>query len=101
MLSEGSGYFNGTLTNMANPLRRDTHMLRRYGHLVIQFELDNPGVWSYHCHIVWHASAGFNLLFLERPDELVGPALDQAALNYRTWSQWTSDHFVDQIDAGI
>ncbi|KAL9083606.1 MAG: hypothetical protein Q9159_005677 [Coniocarpon cinnabarinum] len=75
VLAEGPGYFDGTLTNLDNPLRRDTHMLRRYGHLVIQLTLDNPGVWNYHCHIAWHSSAGFNLLFAERKGEVAGANL--------------------------
>lgn len=43
VLAEGDGYWNGTITNPSNPLRRDTHVLRRYGHLVIQITADNPG----------------------------------------------------------
>ena len=49
VIAEGDGYWDGTITNPSNPLRRDTHIIRRYGHLVIQFQADNPGIWPYHC----------------------------------------------------
>ncbi|KAK7985153.1 Bclcc9 [Apiospora saccharicola] len=66
VLSEGPGGWDGhTIVNPQNPLRRDTHLQTRYGHLVIQFTTDSPGVWSYHCHIAWHASMGLNIMLLE------------------------------------
>lgn len=104
VLAEGPGSWDGNTDAIAaNPLRRDVHMQRRYGHLVVQFNLDNPGVWSYHCHIAWHASMGFNIIFLERPTELakiqeVPIIIDQTCVD---WDTWTSNHAVDQIDAGI
>ncbi|KAI2464697.1 Cupredoxin [Annulohypoxylon bovei var. microspora] len=103
VLSEGPGPWDGkTIVNPHNPLRRDTHVSRRYGHLVIQFTTDNPGVWSYHCHIAWHASMGYNIIFLERPAELLRTPIpfimDQTCVD---WNKWTKNHVVDQIDAGI
>ncbi|KAI2627257.1 multicopper oxidase [Hypomontagnella submonticulosa] len=103
VLSEGPGAWDGkTIVNPHNPLRRDTHVSRRYGHLVIQFTADNPGTWSYHCHIAWHASMGFNILFLEQPAELrrtpIPYVMDQTCVD---WKAWTKTHVVDQIDSGI
>ncbi|KAF2138179.1 multicopper oxidase [Aplosporella prunicola CBS 121167] len=105
VLSEGPGAWDGTtIVNPANPARRDTHMQRRYGHLVIQFEADNPGAWSYHCHIAWHASMGYNIMIMERGDDL---ALTQGAIpmvmeqTCTDWKEWTSKNVVNQIDAGI
>ena len=31
------------------PMRRDTVMVRNFGHLVIRFQADNPGVYLFHC----------------------------------------------------
>ncbi|KAI0150937.1 Cupredoxin [Pestalotiopsis sp. NC0098] len=103
ILAEGPGAWDGeTIVNPENPLRRDTHMQRRFGHLVVQFTTDNPGVWSYHCHIAWHASMGYNIIILERPEELaktqIPLVLDQTCDD---WNKWTDSHLVDQIDAGI
>lgn len=103
VLAEGPGAWDGkTIVNAGNPLRRDTHMQRRYGHLVVQFTADNPGVWSLHCHIAWHASMGFTIIFLERPAELAKtriPFVMQDTCD--AWKAWTKTHAVDQIDAGI
>ncbi|KAF3761909.1 hypothetical protein M406DRAFT_266287 [Cryphonectria parasitica EP155] len=103
VLAEGPGAWDGnTSAILANPLRRDTHMQRRYGHLVIQFEANNPGVWSYHCHIAWHASMGLNMIILEQPELL--PSGQVSAVMQETcaaWDAWTNANVVDQIDAGI
>lgn len=57
ILSVGDGKWDGkTIMNAGNPLRRDVQMLSPYGHLVVQFEANNPGVWAFHCHIAWHLS---------------------------------------------
>lgn len=47
ILSAGKGEWDGTVTNPSNPVRRDTHIIRNYGHLVMQFQNDNPGVWPF------------------------------------------------------
>ncbi|CAG8417179.1 unnamed protein product [Penicillium salamii] len=103
VISEGPGAWdNKTIINPENPARRDTHMQRRYGHLVIQFEADNPGVWSYHCHIAWHASLGYNIQILERGEEIRGMEIpfimQQTCVD---WDQWSNHNVVEQIDAGI
>ncbi|AEO62602.1 uncharacterized protein THITE_2040998, partial [Thermothielavioides terrestris NRRL 8126] len=103
VLAEGPGPWDGrTVVNPANPLRRDRHMQRRFGHLVLQFAADNPGVWSLHCHIAWHASMGFTIVLLEQPAEL---ARTQVPFVMREtcegWDRWSKTHVVDQIDAGI
>ena len=77
-------------------------MQPRYGHLVIQFVADNPGVWSYHCHIAWHASMGYNIQILERGEEI--PNVEIPFFIQQTcvdWNSWTKKNVVDQIDAGI
>ena len=57
VLHQGPGYWdNVSLTNMQNPQRRDVQMLPPSGHVVLQYEANNPGVWPFHCHIAWHLS---------------------------------------------
>jgi len=58
ILAEGVGTWNGTIVNPSNPQRRDTQLVRPNGYLVVQFDLDNPGMWMFHCHVVWHISEG-------------------------------------------
>jgi FtsP/CotA-like multicopper oxidase with cupredoxin domain len=45
VLAEGTGDWNGEIVNEKNPARRDTQLIRPNGYLVIQLELDNPGLW--------------------------------------------------------
>ena len=53
-IAEGDGYWDGrTLVNPSTPLRRDTHILRRYGHLGVQITAENPAIWPYHCESTW------------------------------------------------
>ena len=56
VLHEGPGQWNGDITNPQNPQRRDTQNLIPNGHMVLQFDTDNPGAWPFHCHIAWHLS---------------------------------------------
>ena len=63
VLAEGVGEWDGVVTNPANPLRRDTHLLgpgspERPAYVVFEWITDNPGIWSLHCHVVIHVSAG-------------------------------------------
>lgn len=49
VLAEGAGTWDGTIVNPQNPIRRDTHIVRAYGYLVLQINNDNPGVsWTTH-----------------------------------------------------
>ncbi|OLN87380.1 Laccase-1-like protein 4 [Colletotrichum chlorophyti] len=72
ILSEADGRWNGSVAYRKNPARADTEFLRRNGHLVVQFEAKNPGVWSFHCHTAWHASVGLYINFLVKPRTLRG-----------------------------
>lgn len=80
-------------------------MQRRYGHLVIQFETDNPGAWSYHCHIAWHASMGLNIGILEGAAEVRENRKEIERVvggeTCRKWEAWSKVNEVTQIDAGI
>ena len=48
ILSEGDGVWDGSIVRQDNPVRRDVHLIRAYGHLAMQFPGDNAGVWPFH-----------------------------------------------------
>ena len=78
-------------------------MLRRYGHLVLQIDADNPGVWPFHCHIAWHQSMGMSLNILERPDDIskLGQIPEIVEQTCKNWDAWTKRNTVESIDAGV
>ncbi|KAL8960907.1 MAG: hypothetical protein Q9193_002460 [Seirophora villosa] len=103
ILHEGDGAWDGhTITNPQNPQRRDVQMLRPGGHIVVQYEQDNPGVWPFHCHIAWHLSLGLSLNLLERPEDILSMSIpDIMRQNCDGWDRYTGRAVVDQIDSGI
>ena len=48
----------GGWTNYKNPVRRDTVTVPRWGHTLISFVADNPGLWLLHCHMLLHQGVG-------------------------------------------
>ncbi|KAF2208685.1 hypothetical protein CERZMDRAFT_48764, partial [Cercospora zeae-maydis SCOH1-5] len=109
ILAEGTGTWNGDITNPSNPQRRDVHLLAdapsatEPSYLVVQFDADNPGVWPFHCHIAWHVSGGFYLNILERPHD-IRHDMDIPGIMAQTctdWSAFTGEEIVDQIDSGL
>ncbi|KAH8589373.1 multicopper oxidase-domain-containing protein [Bisporella sp. PMI_857] len=104
VVHEGMGNYDGvSVINPENPQRRDTQQVAASGHIVIQYENDNPGVWPLHCHIAWHASHGLYINFLERPNDIKNhmkiPAI--MAQTCRDWWAYTKSDVVDQIDSGL
>ncbi|PNP42584.1 hypothetical protein TGAMA5MH_05325 [Trichoderma gamsii] len=55
-----------------NPLRRDTVTIEGYSWAVIRIVLDNPGMWAFHCHNMWHAESGMVMQLLVRSDLVRG-----------------------------
>lgn len=39
-----------------------------FGWVLLRFVADNPGVWLFHCHVLWHSEAGMAMQFLSRVD---------------------------------
>lgn len=72
LLGQGHGYFDPEIhkANITNPLRRDTASVEAYGWLWIRIVADNPGVWPFHCHVVWHTEAGLLMQLATRTDLL-------------------------------
>ncbi|OHW95782.1 multicopper oxidase [Colletotrichum incanum] len=68
----GNGLFGASKTtwNFDNPMRRDTITIPGFSHIVIRILADNPGVWAFHCHYLWHAEAGMFVSIAQRMGEL-------------------------------
>lgn len=58
VLGQGNGTFNAATAalNTANPPLRDTATLPQAGWVVLRFTADNPGLWIFHCHLLWCAA---------------------------------------------
>ncbi|KAI8962274.1 putative multicopper oxidase [Daldinia sp. FL1419] len=66
---EGRGLLDSTNSTVVdNPLKRDTITAEGFGWVLLRFVADNPGVWLFHCHVIWHSEAGMAMQFLSRVD---------------------------------
>lgn len=104
IIHEGPGDWDGvSTTGGSNPQRRDVQLVRNGGHMVMQFDADNPGVWPFHCHIAWHVSGGLYANLLERPADIAkdSPIPMLLAQTCRDWTAWSARTVVDQIDSGL
>lgn len=112
ILAEGSGAWDGVITNPKNPARRDTQILRQAtastsgppipSYIVIQFQADNPGVWPLHCHVAWHVSAGLYVNILERPNDIEDYDIPDAISDTcEDWGVFTGTNTFNQIDSGL
>ncbi|KAL9604616.1 MAG: hypothetical protein Q9219_000336 [cf. Caloplaca sp. 3 TL-2023] len=102
ILAAGSGSWDGTIVNPSNPARRDVQLLPAGGHLVLQWDSDNAGVWPFHCHIAWHLSGGLYVNILENPSGI--RKLNIPSTSYqvcRDWSAFTGSNLPNQIDSGL
>lgn len=56
-----------------------------------------------HCHIIWHASQGFALQFVERESEISATIQDSGALNDTCvrWQEYIPIQRYEQDDSGI
>ncbi|KAI1738146.1 multicopper oxidase-domain-containing protein [Xylaria scruposa] len=109
ILSAGPGNYSDTpFVRPENPVRRDVQMVEPFGHVVVQIDSTNPGVWPFHCHIAWHASAGFFSQMIFQPDEIIsgsganGPFVPpRVSQTCRDWDAFTKQVVLDQIDSGF
>ncbi|KAI0427776.1 multicopper oxidase-domain-containing protein [Xylaria sp. FL1042] len=103
ILSAGPGnYSSNAIINPSNPMRRDVQMVQPFGHVVVQIDATNPGIWAFHCHIAWHASAGFFAQMVFRPDEIRKYKIPaSAAQTCKEWDAFTKTVAPDQIDSGL
>ncbi|KAI1816141.1 multicopper oxidase [Poronia punctata] len=104
VLSAGRGNYAGQpIIRPSNPLRRDVQMVEAYGHAVFQIDADpdkNAGVWAFHCHIAWHASAGFFSQLVFHPDR-IGKVPSSVRKTCKEWDAFTNRIVPNQIDSGL
>ncbi|KAI4181461.1 MAG: hypothetical protein L6R41_006605 [Letrouitia leprolyta] len=102
VLAEGTGTWDGKITNYPYTTRRDVQIVQAQGYLVIQYDTDNPGVWPFHCHIAWHVSGGLYVNLMEQPDKIKQRTVPQTmAQTCRDWSDYSGHTVVAQIDSGL
>ncbi|KAL9601650.1 MAG: hypothetical protein Q9219_002370 [cf. Caloplaca sp. 3 TL-2023] len=102
VLAEGTGTWDGKITNYPNTQRRDVQIVQPQGYLVVQYDTDNPGVWPFHCHIAWHVSGGLYVNLMEHPDQIRQRSIPQTiAQTCRDWSDYSGHNIVEQIDSGL
>lgn len=73
VLAYGKGWFHPNLyenIEISNPVMRDTVQVKGYEWLLLRVVLDNPGIWAFHCHFLWHTVAGMLMQFNILPDRL-------------------------------
>lgn len=49
--------------NLAAAVKKDTIYVPRRGYAVLRFRADNPGLWLFHCHVLWHQASGMAMAF--------------------------------------
>ncbi|KAF2963826.1 laccase [Xylaria multiplex] len=103
ILAQGPGNYNGTgIIRPSNPMRRDVQMVQPLGHIVVQMDVVNPGIWPFHCHIAWHASAGFFSQMVFLPDQIRKYQIPaSSAQTCREWDAFTKEVAPNQIDSGL
>ncbi|KAB8349427.1 hypothetical protein FH972_023454 [Carpinus fangiana] len=70
----------GGAYNILNPVVKDTVVIPSRGFAVIRFRADNPGVWLFHCHVMWHLGSGMAMgLHVGNDKEHVGEWLKVAS----------------------
>jgi FtsP/CotA-like multicopper oxidase with cupredoxin domain len=55
--------------NLENPVRKDTISVPRRGFVILRFRADNPGIWMFHCHVLFHQGSGMAMGLHVGPDE--------------------------------
>lgn len=55
--------------NLVNPIKKDTVSVPRRGYVVLRFLADNPGIWMFHCHVLFHQASGMAMGLLVDADK--------------------------------
>ncbi|KAG7539912.1 Multicopper oxidase type 2 [Arabidopsis thaliana x Arabidopsis arenosa] len=67
VLGYGEGKFNESQDpkryNRVDPIMKNTVAVQPFGWTALRFRADNPGVWSFHCHIESHFFMGMGVVF--------------------------------------
>ncbi|BGP57007.1 hypothetical protein JCM8202_004558 [Rhodotorula sphaerocarpa] len=76
IMGQGAGRYQGQALQEQNPMRRDTALFPAYTYTVIRFVADNPGLWIFHCHLVWHMASGLAMQYSILPQATAGLVAD-------------------------
>jgi FtsP/CotA-like multicopper oxidase with cupredoxin domain len=49
--------------DLTGAVKRDTVAIPRRGYAVLRLKIDNPGIWMFHCHNLWHQASGMAMAF--------------------------------------
>ncbi|KAF2704103.1 multicopper oxidase [Pleomassaria siparia CBS 279.74] len=109
ILAQGRGVWDGTIQgNTSNLMRRDTHQMIGAGadgspsYLVLEFTLDNPGVWAFHCHITQHLILGMYMNIIYGQDAIkkykIPASIDATCVS---WREFARGNPVEQPDSGL
>ncbi|KAF7815488.1 L-ascorbate oxidase-like [Senna tora] len=76
VLGYGEGKFKDgddeKLFNLKNPPLRNSVVVFPYGWTALRFRANNPGVWSFHCHMEPHFVTGMGVVFAEGVEYVKG-----------------------------
>ncbi|XP_051174280.1 uncharacterized protein LOC127289987 [Leptopilina boulardi] len=61
ILNEHKSILSSTGYSRHTPMK-DTVIVSTAGYVILRFIADNPGFWSFHCHIDWHMLEGMNMV---------------------------------------
>ncbi|KAJ4715668.1 L-ascorbate oxidase [Melia azedarach] len=92
VLGYGHGKFNPSTDtqkfSLINPIRKNTVVLNPYGWNASRFQVDNPGIWIFHCHVEAHFLLGMMVLFesgsemeAEPPQQIMGCGKTKRPMN--------------------
>ncbi|KAL2803430.1 multicopper oxidase-domain-containing protein [Aspergillus granulosus] len=48
--------------DLSRAMLRDTVYIPSRAYAVLRFRADNPGIWLFHCHILWHLASGMAMV---------------------------------------
>lgn len=46
---------------MRKPVKKVTVYISRSRYVVLRLQADSPGLWYFHCHIIWHERVGMGM----------------------------------------
>ncbi|CAI2167772.1 17337_t:CDS:10 [Funneliformis geosporum] len=70
-----------SLLNLVDPFPRDVFSVNATSWARFRFKTNNPGVWSFHCHIEFHVEMGMIAQLVELPNELSKVQLPEPVLD--------------------
>ncbi|KAL1406336.1 hypothetical protein Q8F55_008035 [Vanrija albida] len=66
----GWGAYGGDAVPQTGLVLRDTFSIPRRGWARLVWQMDNPGVWALHCHVLVHMASGMAMAVVDRPEVL-------------------------------